>query len=178
LVAPGLARAVNATGVQQPSLGRSVSELHLAGIQSVMSPLFIAIGLFVAAFVVVAAGRAVGVARTRRQAENWGCGRVLQTARMEYTATSFAEPLQRVFDDVLHLDHDVDVTHAAESRWYVDAITVRTGVEDGVDGRVYQPVVRLTRAWGERARALQNGSVHRYLAYGFIALLIVLVIAR
>jgi formate hydrogenlyase subunit 3/multisubunit Na+/H+ antiporter MnhD subunit len=178
VVAPGLARAVDATGVQQPSLGRSVSELRLAGIQSVMSPLFIAIGLFAAAFAVVAAGRALGVARTRRRSENWGCGRVLQTARMEYTATSFAEPLQRVFDDVLHPNHDVDVTPAAESRWYVDTIRVHSRVEDGVDVRAYRPLVQLTRAWGERARALQNGSVHRYLAYGLVALLVVLVIAR
>ena len=57
-------------------------------------------------------------ARDRRRAENWGCGRTLQTARMEYTATSFAEPLQRVFDDVLQPDLDIDVTHADESRYY------------------------------------------------------------
>jgi formate hydrogenlyase subunit 3/multisubunit Na+/H+ antiporter MnhD subunit len=178
LVAPGLGRAVGAAGAREPSVTRGVSELHLAGIQSVMSPLLIALGLLAGAIVVVAAGRALGVARTRRRAESWGCGRVLQTARMEYTATSFAEPLQRVFDDVLHPDHDVDVTHAAESRWYVEAIRVRTRVEDGVDSRAYQPVVRFTRAWGEWARRLQNGSVHRYLAYGFGALLVVLVIAR
>ena len=107
-----------------------------------------------------------------------GCGRALQTARMEYTATSFAEPLQRVFDDVLHPDHDIDVTHADESRWYVDAVRYHTGIADGVDQRVYQPVLRLVRAWGEWARALQNGSVHRYLAYGFVGLLVVLLVAR
>ena len=138
----------------------------------------IAIGLLVGAMVVVSAARAFGAARVRRRAENWGCGRVLQTARMEYTATSFAEPLQRVFDDVLHPDHDVDVTHAAESRWYVDTIRVHTQVVDGVDHGVYQPVVGYVRAWGERARWVQNGSVHRYLGYGFVALLVVLAIAR
>ena len=30
----------------------------------------------------------------------WACGAADLTARMQYTATSFAEPLQRVFDDV------------------------------------------------------------------------------
>jgi hypothetical protein len=32
------------------------------------------------------------------------------------------------------------------------------------------------RSWGQRARWFQNGSVHRYLAYGFVALVIVLVV--
>ena len=64
-------------------------------------------------------------ARGRRSAARvrdvpaWGCGRTVQTARMEYTATSFAEPLQRVFDDVLHPDIDIDVDHHTESRHYV-----------------------------------------------------------
>src|SRR5439155_412563 len=41
------------------------------------------------------------VARARprvRRYETWGCGRLLQTARMEYTATAFADPFTRVFD--------------------------------------------------------------------------------
>ena len=131
-----------------------------------------------AGVVAVLAAMRLSVARARRRAENWGCGRVLQTPRMEYTASSFAEPLQRVFDDVLQPDHDIDVTHADESRWYVDALRLRAGVRDGIDGHVYRPVLRAPRAWGERARAVQNGSVHRYLAYGFVALLVVLVVAR
>src|SRR5439155_1195908 len=33
-----------------------------------------------------------------RRFETWSCGRLLQTARMEYTATAFADPFTRVFD--------------------------------------------------------------------------------
>jgi hypothetical protein len=97
---------------------------------------------------------------------------------MEYTATSFAEPLQRVFSDVLHPQADIDVTHAAESRWYVEAVRYRASIADAIDTRVYRPAVGALRWWGEHARALQNGSVHRYLGYGFGALLVVLVVAR
>ena len=39
---------------------------------------------------------------------------------------SFAEPLQRVFDDVLRPDHDLDVSHVAESRYFEQAITYRS----------------------------------------------------
>jgi len=178
LVASALGRAARAAGAAGDPFGEGVAQLRLAGGNGVMSPILIAVALMLGIVVVIVAVRALGVARARRRVENWGCGRVLQTARMEYTATSFAEPLQRVFDDVLHPEHDVDVTHAAESRWYVEGVRYRTSIVDAVDRRAYQPLIRLAEAWGDRARALQNGSVHRYLAYGFGALIVVLVAAR
>jgi hypothetical protein len=36
-------------------------------------------------------------------------------------------------------------------------------------------VIALVSGWGAFARRAQNGSVHRYLAYGFIALVLILV---
>jgi formate hydrogenlyase subunit 3/multisubunit Na+/H+ antiporter MnhD subunit len=178
LVASALDRAVRAAGGAGDPFGDGVVRLRLAGGGAVISPVLFAGALLVGAVAVVGAARVLSASRARRRAENWGCGRVLQTARMEYTASSFAEPLQRVFDDVLHPEHDVDVTHADESRWYVEAVRYRTVVVDAVDTRVYRPLVRFARAAGERARVLQNGSVHRYLAYGLVALLVVLVVAR
>jgi formate hydrogenlyase subunit 3/multisubunit Na+/H+ antiporter MnhD subunit len=178
LLASGLGRAVRAAGGRGEPLGSGVAELRLAGARGVISPVLLAVALLVGLVLVLGVARALGGSRARRRAENWGCGRVLQTARMEYTAISFAEPLQRVFSDVLHPQHDIDVTHAAESRWYVEAVQYRASIADGIDERAYQPAVGALRWWGERARALQNGSVHRYLAYGFGALLVVLVVAR
>src|SRR5207249_3415114 len=102
--------------------------LSLAGIRGSMSPLLVAGGLIVGSVVLLGLLRAIGARGEPRRAETWGCGRSVQTARMEYTATSFAEPLQRVFDDVLRPDHDLDVSHRAESRYYVDAVAYRTAV--------------------------------------------------
>ena len=96
---------------------------------------------------------------------------------MQYTATSFAEPLERVFDDVLRPARDLDMSHAAESHYYVERIAYRTSSEDVIERTVYRPVIAAVRWWGRRARKLQNGSVHRYLAYGLLALVIVLVVA-
>jgi hypothetical protein len=97
---------------------------------------------------------------------------------MEYTASAFAEPLQRVFDDVLRPTVDIDVTHADESRWYERTIRLHARVRDGIEEHVYRPILRAYRSWGEHARVLQNGSVHRYLAYAFVALVIGLLVAR
>jgi len=152
--------------------------LGLAGISGSMSPAVIAVGLVAAVVVVLAGLRALGSPRARRPAENWACGRTVQTARMEYTATSFAEPLQRVFDDVLRPDLDVDVSHAAESRYHVDAVRYRQGIHDAIETQLYRPLVGAVGAWGRFARRLQNGSIHRYLGYALGAVLVILVVAR
>lgn len=152
--------------------------LELDGIQATLSPLLLAVGLVVALVAVMGVTRVVRSAGTVRGAPTWGCGRTVQTARMEYTATSYAEPLQRVFDDVLRPDLDVDVSHAAESRYYVEAIRYRRGIRDAFEHWLYQPLLGAVAWWGERARGLQSGSVHRYLAYVMAALLAVLVVAR
>ena len=114
--------------------------------------------------------------RRARRAEAWGCGREQQTPRMQYTATSFAEPLQRVFDDVLRPDRDLDVSHLAESRYFEQAITYRSRTDDAIERGAYRPLAVLAARWGEVARRAQNGSVHRYLAFGFAALVILLVV--
>jgi len=95
---------------------------------------------------------------------------------MQYTATSFAEPMQRVFNDVLRPAHDLDVSHTAESRYFIESIAYRTTIDDAVERRVYGPVIDFFRWWGGRARLLQNGSVHRYLAYGLVTLVVILVV--
>jgi hydrogenase-4 component B len=46
-----------------------------------------------------------------------------------------------------------------------------------VEERFYRPAMRLAEWVGVAARQLQNGSIHRYLAYSFLALVAVLVLA-
>ena len=178
-LAPGLERAIAALGVAHHQAPFRIQDatLRLPG-QTTGTSIVLLAGALVVGTAVIALGlRALPGGARRRRAENWGCGRTQQTARMEYTASSFAEPLVRVFDDVLHPDLDVDVTHREESRYYVEAIRLHRGVKDAVEDRVYQPVLRVITAWGTWARRIQNGSVHRYLAYGFVALVVLLLVA-
>lgn len=176
LVVPMLGRAaVAGLGARPTSPLRAGLGLELAGVEGAIQPVLLAAALLGAlalawALVRLAARRGV------RRAEAWGCGRELQTARMEYTATSFAEPLQRVFADVLRPDHDLEVTHVAESRYFVQAIAYRSRIDDSLERSLYRPIIALVNRWGVLARRAQNGSMHRYLAYGFTALVVVLVV--
>jgi formate hydrogenlyase subunit 3/multisubunit Na+/H+ antiporter MnhD subunit len=172
LMAPALTRIVGVVGGGEPLEG--ARRLHLPGGDAFYSPVLITAGLAVLVAVVAAVGRIAG--RPRRRAAAWGCGGHPQTARTEYTATSFAEPLQRVFDDVLRPEQHVEVSHYAESAYLVERVRFQLRVPDRIETYLYAPQLAAGRRVGRSARVLANGSVHRYLAYGLITLLVVLVV--
>ena len=168
-----------------PTLGGQASGprlgtfLRLPGVPGSISPAVLAAALVIA--VVLALGMARWGVRHRPSAvvaPLWACGADALGPRMQYTATSFAEPLQRVFDDVLRPDTDVEVTHFAESRYLVEKVTYRTRLEDPVEQRFYTPVVRVVTTWAQWVRRAHNGSIHLYLTYGALWMLIVLLVAR
>lgn len=182
LLGAALSRAVaTATGVPEAVVSGGVT-LRMTGIASTMSPLLILMALLAAVIgglllVRLAAWRVT----RRRDIALWDCGAGPPTPRMQYTATSFAEPLQRVFDDVLAPQIDVDVTPHSESQYLVARVAYQRRVPDRVEHHLYAPVIAAARRAGELARVLANGSVHRYLGYGFFGvtgLLLVLAMIR
>ncbi len=149
--------------------------LRLAGIQGSMSPLLIACGLLVSSLTVAIVVRRLARNAPRRVVHVWANGRPERNSRQEFTATSFAEPLTRVFDDVLRPEHDVDVTPHAESAYLIESVKFRQRVPDRLEAALYPPLLHAVEGWGRRARRLANGRVHRYLAYGFMGLIAALV---
>lgn len=179
LAPQALVRPLERVLATMPSIGerspvRGVVRLQLSGIAGSMSPQLIALGLGGGAVAVAGLARLLGARQQRRTALVWGCGGTRLSPRMEYTATAFAEPLTRVFDDVLHPEHDINVTHHVESRYLVESVAYRQRVPDRLEARLYPPILAAANRWAGVARKLQNGSVHRYLAYGLVGLLIVL----
>jgi hydrogenase-4 component B len=120
------------------------------------------------------------VARARprvRRYETWGCGRLLQTARMEYTATAFADPFTRVFDFFYRPAARLDVDAHPESRFFVRRIRYENPTRFIVDEWLYRPLGRVLRAAARRAAVVQSGSPNLYLAYVLVALLLLLLVA-
>ena len=156
--------------------------VRLRGFTGSLAPLLVA-ALVVAATMAVAVLARLFAARHRARvaARLWDCGAGPLSARMEYTATSFAEPLQRVFDDVVRPEQDVDVTHHRESRYLVDAVSYRRGCPTASSTASTARSSPGCAAWGRAGPRLATGSVHRYLGYGFAVVcgaLILLVVTR
>ena len=154
--------------------------LQLTGVGALLDPIALtALGLLVAAPAVV--GAVVVARRLPRVAAvpGWGCGAVRTSPRMQYTATSYAEPVMRIFDDTLRPARDVVVTHVEESRYMAARVRYSQQLDDVIEVRAYAPIVRAANWAADRARRVQNGSIHRYLGFSFAAfVLVLLVVAR
>ena len=172
-VAAVLATSAGVTGADAVGL----AGLRLAGVGAVLDPVALTL---LGVLVTVPALVAVVVLARRRptvpDVDAWGCGGLRTSPRMQYTATSYAEPLMRIFDDVLQPAHDVEVTHVAESRYLAERVQYRQAVDDVVEVRAYARLIRAANRLADRARGIQNGSIHRYLAFSFGALLVVLLV--
>ena len=151
--------------------------LIVSGSAGDMSPAMVGVGL------VVLAGTAwVGLRlfadRRLRAGETWGCGRIGQTSRMEYTATAFAEPLRRVFVELYRPTEDLSIDFHPDSKYFVQSIEYRSEVQPLFERLVYAPLVSFLQAASRRVRLLQAGSLHLYLTYMAVALLIGMLAAK
>jgi hydrogenase-4 component B len=173
VILPALAAALaGPAALPAPAAGFGYGlSLSMPGGFARMSPVLVALGL-----VLTTAGAWVGVrvlgARSRlRVSETWGCGRVVQTPRMEYTSTAFAEPLRRVFAELYRPTQDLSIDFHPESKYFVQSIEYRSEIVPWFERYLYAPLVARIRRWGIQARAIQSGSAHAYLTYLVIALL-------
>ncbi|HEY7220157.1 MAG TPA: hydrogenase 4 subunit B [Candidatus Binatia bacterium] len=141
-----------------------------------VAPLWIALGLAVFLAVIPLALRLMRTNRQRRCYETWGCGRALQTARFEYTATAFANPFKRVFALLYGPVKDLDIEFHPESRYFVRTIDYANPGHLIFEDKLYRPLLRMIEAAARRARVLQSGSVHGYLVYILIALVVLLIV--
>jgi hydrogenase-4 component B len=116
-----------------------------------------------------------GANRRTRLGDTWGCGRIAQTPRMQYTATAFAEPLRRVFAELYRPTQDLSIDFHPESKYFVQSIEYQSEIHPWFEKLFYQPVIGLLHTIAERVRGIQAGWLSLYLAYllgGLVALLV------
>ena len=173
LVAEAAARAAGVSGVGPGGW----FGLDLPGVSADLEPVALLIVATVIAIPVLTLSVLAARRRPRRRVElAWGGGGVRVSPRMQYTATSYAEPLARVFDDALRPERDIEITHTSESRYLVERVQFHQHLDDVVEVKLYRPMLAFLDRCGIAARRLQNGSIHRYLGYSFLALVAVLVL--
>jgi hydrogenase-4 component B len=142
-----------------------------------LSTATIAAALVAAALVPLMVLRLVGGARRTRAYETWGCGRIVQTSRMEYTATAFANPFKRVFDFFYRPTKRLNIEFHPGSRLFVEHIEYENPSRSLFDDWLYRPLLDLLQTAARAVGTLQSGDANRYLAYILAALLLMLVFA-
>lgn len=112
--------------------------------------------------------------RSRRRTEytvTWDCGYAKPTPRMQYTASSFAQPITDLFGLVLRTHKEID----PPAGYFPDKGSLHTETGDTWSDAVYKPLFGwLSRLLG-RLLAIQHGWIHLYLLYIVITLLVFLV---
>jgi hydrogenase-4 component B len=180
LAAVPVLRTLAAALAGLPGLPASAPALHVGlslrmpGGVGQMSPALVALGLSLSAGVAWLAVRLLASKRPVRVGETWGCGRVVQTPRMEYTSTAFAEPLRRVFAELYRPTKDLSIDFHPESKYFVQSIEYRSEILPWFERYLYRPVFHRVKALATRVRTIQSGSAHAYLTYLVVALVALL----
>jgi len=156
-----------------PAFARNLS-LHIPADFAQISPVAVAVGLLVVLGSIPIAMGALRVNRTLRVGDSWGCGRIGQTPRMEYTATAFAEPLRRVFAELYRPTKELTIDFHPESKYFVQSIAYKSEIRPWFEEFLYHPLVYAVQWLSRQVRRLQSGSLHGYMAYLFVVLLLML----
>jgi NADH:ubiquinone oxidoreductase subunit 5 (subunit L)/multisubunit Na+/H+ antiporter MnhA subunit len=108
--------------------------------------------------------------RSVRQAVTWDCGYAAPAARMQYTASSFAQPLADMFRTVLH----TKVSGGATADVFPGLSQSSSVTADAVRAGFYQPLFSGVLRGVIAVRRLQHGNLHLYVLYIALTLLFLL----
>ena len=100
----------------------------------------------------------------------WGCGYSRPTARIQYTASSFAQMLVSFFRRILHAHGN----NPASTQLFPTPARFESHVEDFVLDRTILPAAKRAEPWFRSSRQLHRGLTHHYLIYILIAVLALL----
>ena len=103
----------------------------------------------------------------------WDCGLPGLTAENEYTATAFSKPLRMIFAALFRPRREIQAEFEV-SAYYPKAIHFESEIQPAFETHLYTPLRDGILSIAARMRRLQAGSVHLYLAYVFVTLILLL----
>jgi formate hydrogenlyase subunit 3/multisubunit Na+/H+ antiporter MnhD subunit len=113
-------------------------------------------------------------AKREQRGYPWDCGFGALNSRMQYTSTAFSMPFQRIFRGVWDLNEQISEQHHAVQPRLTSAIRHTLQMQDRLWAWLYEPVAHWVLAAARRIGRIQTGSIHTYLAYSFVTLLLLL----
>jgi formate hydrogenlyase subunit 3/multisubunit Na+/H+ antiporter MnhD subunit len=105
----------------------------------------------------------------------WECGFGDLTERMQPTGASFSENVAYTFAPLVEY-HLQSTIAGRDRRHFPEAITMRVTMASVLESKFYRPIVQFIKWLGEHMLLLQAGSVHLYLVYILITLVLLMVV--
>jgi hydrogenase-4 component B len=141
-----------------------------------VSTAMIAIGLLVLAGFSALLVRVAGRKFAQQRGPTWDCGLPGLTPENEYTATAFSKPLRMIFSALYQPRREIQAVFDV-SPYFPKEIRFESEIEPTFEKRLYAPLQEFIFRLSTRMRTIQAGSIHAYLAYIFVTLILLLLFA-
>lgn len=172
----GVAGAVMGTDISRMSFSLNNFTLRAqAGNNVFLSPPLLALWLIILGIAGFALYMIAGRKKTAAY-NTWDCGYYKLDSRNEYTATAFSKPFRIAFSFFLRPYRKTQKIR--ESFYHVKSFTYETHTTKIFKKYFYDPILALVFRAAKSMRRLQAGSIHLYLGYIFITVLLLIIFMR
>lgn len=137
---------------------------------SAFSPTYLAVFLVAVSIVPVAIYAASRPRGATQRVPVWDGGIVSYKARMQYTATTYANPVRVTFERFYRPDVHIDRA-SDDPAGRSGPVHYRTKVQPLFEQYLYRPIARFVRALARLLQPIQSGDVNQYLLYILVVLI-------
>ncbi len=173
LIDPVVAGAGGIPLTQQLQGGFVFASLPLEVKGNAITPLSLALILAVIMILVLVLVRMIGGKYIARKYGTWDCGYEALNARMQYTATGFSKPLKIVFRILFRPSRELK--KSGDLPYHPERMEYTVTSESIFEKHLYEPITNFIQNASKKFKySVQTGSIRRYLAYIFLALIAVM----
>jgi hydrogenase-4 component B len=166
-----IAHATTGTDIQAQLIVPNLTVIPAHTDFSALSPTYLTVFLIAIASVPLLIHRLSRPAAASRKVPVWDGGILEFRPRMQYTATTYSNPIRVTFDELYQ--PDVHVERASDDpAGRSGPVHYRSTVTPLFERYLYQPVVRAVEWLARAIRPIQSGDVNLYLLYVFVVVLV------
>ena len=139
-----------------------------------IDPLIVVIATLLMAVMIFIVVRILGGAKSEQKYNTWDCGFSGLNPRMQYSSVGFSKPLRIVFRMLYRPKRERKI-EAGASDYFPESISYTVSTVHIFEKYIYQPMGRWLQKISRVTKfTVQTGSIHLYLSYIFIALLVLM----
>ncbi|MHB1377053.1 MAG: proton-conducting transporter transmembrane domain-containing protein, partial [Candidatus Humimicrobiaceae bacterium] len=122
--------------------------------------------------------RLIGGKYIERKYGTWDCGFEALNSRMQYSATGFSKPIRIVLRILYRPGREAEIEEGVSS-YFPISIKYKVSTEHIFERYFYDPMLRMVKNFSRRVKfSVQTGSIHAYLIYIFITVLVLMMYNR
>lgn len=140
-----------------------------------LSPGFILSTIIIMAIAMVLFIYTMGGKKRIRYGDSWDCGIPALTPRMQYSATAFTKPIRMIFKRIYLPKRELLVSYIVKP-FFVKSIRYSGEITPFFERYIYEPGAGFIHRIASKVRLLQSGSLHLYLGYILVTLILLLIL--